>query len=88
MKDHRATSWSGGLGDWRCGPAGQPPWRASPGSRSSGWDGAFLPNADAVSSPSFDAKPGDCLDIKQFQDLQDRILRVAEEDATVSDHPG
>ena len=51
-------------------------------------DGAFLSSADAAASPSFDAKPGDFLDFKQFQDLQDRILRVAQEDATVSDHPG
>jgi hypothetical protein len=43
---------------------------------------------DAACSPSFDANPRYCLDIKQFQDFQDRVLRMAQENATVSDHPG
>jgi hypothetical protein len=51
-------------------------------------DGAFLIERMMLPSPSLDANPRDCLDIKQFQDLQDRVLRVAQEDATVSDHPG
>ena len=75
---------------WRCGPAGQPPW---PGEAwvTFEWQGdrAFLiERRCCISSPSLDANPGDCLDFKQFQDPQDRVLRVAQEDATVSDHPG
>ena len=77
------------------GHAARRPRRGAPEfiSRSAVAIAASIPGAerqviDAACSPSFDANPRYCLDIKQFQDFQDRVLRMAQENATVSDHAG